>query len=91
MTTTAATVIAVSGSPVLELLDRIALDDPDVQCITYRDDQPGLNYRLHCLSGLGLITQVGENGRCRLTAAGRDLLDRCHTLTALHRTRRPPC
>jgi len=76
MTTTAAT-IATAGSPVLELLDRIALDDPDVQCLARREEQPGLIYRLCCLTGLGLVTRIGDSGRYILAPAGRDLLDRC--------------
>jgi hypothetical protein len=77
MTTTAATVIAVSGSPVLELLDQLATDDTDVRAIALYYEQPGMAYKLRCLSGLGLAAQIGENGPYRLTADGRDLLDRC--------------
>lgn len=77
MTTTAAATVAVSGSPVLELLSAIERDDSQVQCFRERRKSRLLEMRLWALCTLGLAKLSEANAPFRLTAAGRDLLDRC--------------
>lgn len=77
MTTTATATIATASSQLLELLASIERDDPHVQCLNRREEQPDLAYRLQCLGGLGLAVMYEASATYRLTAEGRDLLDRC--------------
>ncbi len=68
MTTTAAATVAVSGSPVLELLDRIDRRDE----LSVQDLENAMSLRT-----LSLVELHPRRLNNRLTAAGRDLLDRC--------------